>query len=52
MNSAFYALAAAAFVSGANLRLFDSLLPSVARDFMVAPTTAAVVVTMFTLAYG
>ncbi len=52
MNPAFYALAAAAFVSGANLRLFDALLPGVAREFGVLPTTAAVVITMFTLAYG
>ncbi|MGH8865998.1 MAG: hypothetical protein ACREVZ_15360, partial [Burkholderiales bacterium] len=29
MNSTFFALAAAAFVSGANLRLFDALLPTV-----------------------
>jgi predicted MFS family arabinose efflux permease len=52
MNPAFYALAAAAFVSGANLRLFDALLPTVARDFGVLPTTASIVVTAFTLAYG
>lgn len=52
MNPAFFALAAAAFVSGANLRLFDALLPTVARDFGVLPTTASVVVTAFTLAYG
>lgn len=52
MNPAFFALAAAAFVSGANLRLFDALLPTVARDFSVLPTTASVVVTAFTLAYG
>lgn len=52
MNPAFQALAAAAFVSGANLRLFDALLPGVASEFGVVPTTAAVVVTMFTLAYG
>jgi predicted MFS family arabinose efflux permease len=52
MNPAFFALAAAAFVSGANLRLFDALLPTVARDFAVLPTTASVVVTAFTLAYG
>src|ERR1700704_5973888 len=52
MNSAFFALAAAAFVSGANLRLFDALLPSVAEDFAVPVTTASVVVTAFTLAYG
>ena len=52
MNSALYALAAAAFVSGANLRLFDALLPTVADHFGVLPTTAAVAVTAFTLAYG
>ena len=52
MNSAFFALAAAAFVSGANLRLFDALLPTVAEDFAVPVTTAAIVVTAFTLAYG
>jgi YNFM family putative membrane transporter len=52
MNPAFFALAAAAFVSGANLRLFDALLPTVAHDFGVLPTTASVVVTAFTLAYG
>ncbi|MGH8730458.1 MAG: MFS transporter [Burkholderiales bacterium] len=52
MNSTFFALAAAAFVSGANLRLFDALLPTVAEDFAVPVTTASVVVTAFTLAYG
>ena len=52
MNSAFFALAAAAFVSGANLRLFDALLPTIAEDFAVPVTTASVVVTAFTLAYG
>jgi predicted MFS family arabinose efflux permease len=52
MRSTLYALAAAAFVSGANMRLFDALLPSVADDFAVLPTTASVAVTAFTLAYG
>ncbi len=52
MNPAFVALAVAAFVSGANLRLFDALLPTIAEDFAVAPTVASVVVTAFTLAYG
>jgi predicted MFS family arabinose efflux permease len=52
MPPALLALAAAAFVSGANLRLFDALLPTVAEDFAVPPTTASVVVTAFTLAYG
>jgi predicted MFS family arabinose efflux permease len=42
----------AAFLSGANLRLFDSLLPSVAADFAVDPTSVGIVVTAFTLAYG
>jgi predicted MFS family arabinose efflux permease len=52
MPPALLALAAAAFVSGANLRLFDALLPTVAEDFNVPPTTASIVVTAFTLAYG
>jgi len=52
MSSAILALAAAAFVSGANLRLFDALLPTVAEDFSVPVTTASIVVTAFTLAYG
>jgi len=52
MPPALLALAAAAFVSGANLRLFDALLPSVAEDFAVPPTSASIVVTSFTLAYG
>lgn len=52
MKPAFIALAAAAFISGANLRLFDSLLPTIAEDFAVAPTVASIVVTAFTLAYG
>jgi predicted MFS family arabinose efflux permease len=47
-----YALAAAAFVSGANLRLFDALLPTIAEDFAVPATTASATVTAFTLAYG
>jgi predicted MFS family arabinose efflux permease len=52
MPPALLALAAAAFVSGANLRLFDALLPTVAEDFAVPPTTASIAVTAFTLAYG
>lgn len=52
MKPAFYLLASAAFISGANLRLFDSLLPTIAEDFAVAPTVASIVVTAFTLAYG
>ena len=34
------------------MRLFDALLPNVAEDFAVPPTTASIVVTAFTLAYG
>jgi MFS transporter, YNFM family, putative membrane transport protein len=52
MQPALIALAAASFVSGANLRLFDALLPTIAESFDVLPTTASVVVTAFTLAYG
>jgi predicted MFS family arabinose efflux permease len=52
VRSAFPALAAAAFVAGVNLRLFDALLPKVADDFRVLPTSASIVVTTFTLAYG
>ena len=52
MRSAFPALAAAAFVAGVNLRLFDALLPKVADEFGVLPTSASSVVTAFTLAYG
>jgi len=52
MRLTFFALASAAFISGANMRLFDSLLPTIAEGFAVAPTVASVVVTAFTLAYG
>jgi predicted MFS family arabinose efflux permease len=52
MNPVFVVLAVAAAVSAANIRLFDSLLPTIAEDFAVAPTVASVVVTSFTLAYG
>ena len=34
------------------MRLFDSLLPTIAEDFAIAPTVASIVVTTFTLAYG
>jgi predicted MFS family arabinose efflux permease len=49
---AFPFLASAAFISGANLRMFDALLPTLAEDFAVAPTVASIVVTAFTLSYG
>jgi predicted MFS family arabinose efflux permease len=51
-SPAFLFLGSAAFISGANLRMFDSLLPSLAEDFAVAPTVASIVVTAFSLAYG
>lgn len=49
---AFLLLGGAAFISGVNLRMFDTLLPNLAEDFAVAPTVASIVVTAFTLAYG
>lgn len=52
MKATLIALAAAGFVSGANMRLFDALLPTVAEDFGVMPTVASIVVTAFALAYG
>lgn len=51
-SQTFVAFAVAAFLSGANLRLFDALLPDIAADFGVAVASAAVVVTSFTFAYG
>jgi len=52
LRTAFLFLGSAAVISGANLRMFDALLPNLAEDFGVAPTVASVVVTSFTLAYG
>jgi predicted MFS family arabinose efflux permease len=52
VNATFLLLGSAAFISGANLRMFDALLPSLAADFAVAPTVASIVVTAFALAYG
>jgi predicted MFS family arabinose efflux permease len=52
VNPTFLFLGTAAFISGANLRMFDALLPSLAEDLVVAPTVASIVVTSFTLAYG
>jgi predicted MFS family arabinose efflux permease len=45
-------LGAAAFASGANLRIADPLIPTLAHDFSVGVASAARVVTAFTLAYG
>ena len=52
MDLRFYVLAAAAFLSGANLRVFDSLLPNIAAEYGVSHAGAAIVVAAFTLAYG
>jgi predicted MFS family arabinose efflux permease len=49
---AFPFLASAALISGANLRMFDALLPTLAEDFGVAPTVASIVITAFTFSYG
>ena len=52
MNLRFYVLATAAFLSGANLRVFDSLLPNIAAEYNVSHAGAAIVVAAFTLSYG
>jgi predicted MFS family arabinose efflux permease len=52
VNPTFLFLGIAAFISGANLRIFDTLLANLSEDFAVAPTVASIVVTAFTLAYG
>jgi predicted MFS family arabinose efflux permease len=45
-------LAVAAFFSGAALRICDSLLPRLARDFDISPGQAGQVVIGFSVAYG
>jgi predicted MFS family arabinose efflux permease len=45
-------LAAAAFVSGANLRVADPLIPTLARHFSTSVGAAATIVSAFTLAYA
>jgi MFS transporter, YNFM family, putative membrane transport protein len=45
-------LAVATFSATANLRVTDSLLPQVAREFSTSIGTAAVIVTAFSLAFG
>ncbi len=45
-------LALAAFASAASLRIVDSLLPEIAREFSTTVGAASLVVTAFTLAYG
>jgi predicted MFS family arabinose efflux permease len=45
-------LAGAAFVSGANLRVADPLIPTLANHFTTSVSAAATVVSAFTLAYA
>jgi predicted MFS family arabinose efflux permease len=45
-------LAGAAFVSGANLRVADPLIPTLAHDFSTSVGAAATVISAFTLAYA
>ncbi len=45
-------LAAAAFFSGAALRICDALLPRLARDFSMTPGAAGQVIIGFSVAYG
>jgi MFS family permease len=45
-------LASAAFVSAANLRVCDPLLPQIAGELAVSIGTAAAIVTAFAIAYG
>ncbi len=52
MDLRFFVLATAAFLSGANLRVFDSLLPNIATEFHTSNATASIVVAAFTFAYG
>ena len=52
MDLRFYVLATAAFLSGANLRVFDSLLPNIAAEYGASHAGAAIVVAAFTLSYG
>ena len=48
----FLILGLAAFLSGANLRVFDSILPNIAINFQSSNADASIVVAAFTLAYG
>ena len=49
----FLALSMAAFASSVTLRIADSLLPEIAREFATTPGAAATaVITTFTVAYG
>src|SRR5437868_10139112 len=45
-------LSCAAFFSGAALRVCDSLLPRLARDFAITPGNAGRVIISFSVAYG
>lgn len=50
--AAIWVLAVAAFLSGAALRICDSLIPRIANDFGVTPGTAGRVIVTFSIAYG
>jgi predicted MFS family arabinose efflux permease len=52
MNRPILLLAVAAFISGANLRVADPLIPKLAETFATSVGAAAGVITAFTLAYG
>ena len=51
-RSAVVVLSFAAFASGISLRLTDALLPRLAQEFGVTIGTAALVITVFAVAYG
>ncbi|MEJ6023324.1 MFS transporter [Ramlibacter sp. PS4R-6] len=51
-NRAILLLAFAAFFSGAALRVCDSLIPRLARDFSITAGTAGRVIISFSVAYG
>ena len=51
-RSAVVVLSVAAFASGISLRLTDALLPRLAQEFGVTIGTAALVITVFAVAYG
>jgi predicted MFS family arabinose efflux permease len=51
-RSAVVTLSFAAFASGISLRMTDALLPRLAQEFAVPIGTAALVITVFAVAYG
>ena len=52
MKLVFYMVGVTGFAAGANMRVLDPLLPAIGLDFGVAATSAAVVITAFSLSYG